>query len=52
VAYLHERSGDFYQSSVVALDPDGRVVERLHGYRLKVLEQRGTPRALRELALA
>ena len=52
VAYLHERTGDFYQSSVVALDPDGRVVERLHGYRLKVLEQRGTPRALRELALA
>ncbi|MBK8176046.1 MAG: SDR family NAD(P)-dependent oxidoreductase [Rhodospirillales bacterium] len=52
VSYLHERTGDFYHSSVVALGRDGRVVERLQGYRLKVLEQRETPPAMREFALA
>jgi enediyne polyketide synthase len=52
VSYMHERNGDFYVGSVVALDRDGRVVERLHRYRLKIVEQRDTPLVLRELSLA
>ncbi len=41
VAYLNRREGDYYLATVVTLSAaDGRVLERLDGYRLKILENR------------
>ncbi|MEI2583443.1 SDR family NAD(P)-dependent oxidoreductase [Scytonema sp. PRP1] len=40
VAILEGRSDRQYRSSVFAVDQDGRVIERLEGYQLRILEHR------------
>lgn len=40
VAYLNKRERDYYFATVVTLAADGRVLERLEGYQLKILESR------------
>jgi hypothetical protein len=52
VAYLNRREGDYYFATVVALSADGRVLERLDGYRLKILENRNFEKATQPLAAA
>lgn len=52
VAYLHRRDGDCYESSVLALGDDGRIIQRLDGYRLKILETRASAKDARDLVPA
>ncbi|MFO1428675.1 MAG: SDR family NAD(P)-dependent oxidoreductase [Candidatus Competibacteraceae bacterium] len=40
VAYLNKREGDYYFATVVVLAANGRILECLEGYRLKILESR------------
>lgn len=40
VAVLQEKNGDTYRTNVFTVSEDGRVVEKLNGYQLKILERR------------
>lgn len=50
VAILEGRSDRQYRSTVFALDQDGRVIERLEGYQLRILEHREDHPTAEELA--
>jgi enediyne polyketide synthase len=50
VAILEGRDDQQYRSTVFALDEDGRVIERLEGYQLKILEHREDHPTVEELA--
>ena len=50
VAILEGRDDQQYRSTVFALDEDGRVIERLEGYQLKILEHRENHPTVEELA--
>ncbi len=52
VAYLNKREGDYYFATVFALAAGGRVLERLDGYRLKILETRDGTNTLEQLDVA
>jgi enediyne polyketide synthase len=52
VAYLDRREGDYYFARVLALGPNGCVLEELTGYRLKILETRGNTEAIQTLLSA
>ncbi len=50
IAILEGRHDQQYRSTVFALDEDGRVIERLEGYQLKILEHREDHPTVEELA--
>lgn len=49
-AILHEKTGDTWRASVVATDGEGQVLQRLSGYRLRVLERREDNPSAEEIA--
>ncbi len=50
VVILHGREGRQYNSTVFALDEDGRVIEKLDGYQLRILEHHDDYPTAEELA--
>ncbi len=50
VAILEGREGQEYEATVIAVDEAGRIIERLDGYRLRILEHRPDNPSSEEIA--